>query len=287
MSLEKIKSLYPFRSHYLEVGENKIHYVDEGEGRPFLFVHGNPTWSFYYRNLLNEFKKTNRVIAIDHMGCGLSSKPQDYSYTLDNHIKNLMILIEKLDLKELTLVVHDWGGAIGFGAATRMPERFKKFVILNTSAFFVNRIPFRIHLCRRPRVFAKLLVQGLNGFAGPATFMASSRKLSKLEKEGYLLPYNNFKNRIAVFHFVQDIPMEENHPTRKVLDEIESKLSLFKDHKILILWGGRDFCFNDAFYKKWCEIYPNATKIYFKDASHYVIEDKLKETIIQMHNLGV
>lgn len=286
MSLEKIKNLYPFTSHYLDIGEHRLHYVDEGEGRPILFVHGNPTWSFYYRNLINEFKKTNRTVALDHMGCGLSSKPQNYQYTLENHIENLMTLIKKLDLKEITLVVHDWGGAIGFGAATRMPERFKKFVILNTSAFFADRLPFRIKLCRRPKVFAKFLVQGLNGFAGPATFMASVRKLTKLEKKGYLLPYNNFKNRIAVYNFVQDIPMEKDHPTRKVLDEIEVKLPLFKDQKILILWGGKDFCFNDLFYEKWCEIYPKASKIYFKDASHYVIEDKLKETIIQMHNLG-
>lgn len=287
MSLEEIKSIYPYKSHFLEVSQNKIHFVDEGKGTPILFVHGNPTWSFYYRNLINEFKASHRVVAIDHMGCGLSSKPQDYSYTLENHITNLCSLIEKLDLKEITLVVHDWGGAIGFGAATRMPERFKKFVILNTGAFYVPRIPFRINLCRRPKFLAKFLVQGLNGFAGPATFMASKRKLSSLEKKAYLFPYNNFKNRVAVFNFVQDIPMEESHPTRKTLDEVESKLSLFKDRDILILWGGLDFCFNDLFYNKWCEIFPKAKKVYFKDASHYVIEDKLKESISEMYKLGV
>lgn len=272
-------------SKFLDIGENKIHYVDVGAGKPILFVHGNPTWSYYYRNLISHFSKKNRCVALDHIGCGFSSKPQDYEYTLENHIKNLMKLIETLDLSDITLVVHDWGGAIGFGSATRMPERFSKFVILNTSAFFVDRIPFRIHLCRRPKFFAKFFVQALNGFAYPATFMTTVRKLTKEEKRNYLLPYNSYKNRIAVYSFVQDIPMEENHPSRKTLDEIESKLPLFKDKKIVIIWGGQDFCFNKAFFDKWKAIYPMAKSYYFEDASHYVIEDKLNETIDIMENL--
>lgn len=279
----KLEALYPFSHHYLEVEGGKIHYVDEGQGEVILCVHGNPTWSFYYRNIVNRFKEDHRVIAIDHMGCGLSDKPQKYEYTLDNHIKNLIALIEKLNLKDITLVVHDWGGAIGFGAATRRPELFKKFVVLNTAAFHLDSLPTRINWCRRPKLWAKFFVRGFNGFAWPATFMTTEKPLSKELKAGYIAPYNSFKNRVAVYNFVQDIPMEENHKTRPVLDAVEKGLALFKNHPMLILWGGKDFCFHDEFYHQWVGHFPRAKRQYYEDAGHYVIEDKKDETLEEIH----
>ena len=131
---ESLKKEYPFSSHYLKLQDGlKLHYVDEGNGSPIVMLHGNPTWSFFYRNLIKHFSGSNRVVVPDHMGMGLSDKPQDYQYTLENHINNLETLIANLGLEDITLVVHYWGGAIGFGYATRNLEKVKKVVIMNTA----------------------------------------------------------------------------------------------------------------------------------------------------------
>ena len=129
------RQLYPFASHTLPLGSWRYHYLDEGSGEPLLMVHGNPTWSFYWRNLILAFRDRYRVVAPDHMGCGWSDKPQAYPYCLSTHIANLVQLIEHLDLRAVTLLVHDWGGPIGLGAALRVPDRIARLVLFNTGAF--------------------------------------------------------------------------------------------------------------------------------------------------------
>jgi haloalkane dehalogenase len=274
---DDIKKIYPFNSNYLDIDSNQYHYIDEGEGEPVLMIHGNPTWSFYYRDLAKGLQGTNRVIVPDHIGCGLSDKPQNYEYTLENHISNLVKLVKFLSLKDITLVVHDWGGAIGFGLATRYPDLIKKIVILNTAAFRSKRIPFTINLCKN-QFFGKFITTKFNAFAYPATFMAPKKKLSSTVKKAYLAPYNNAQNRIAVAEFVQDIPMDESHRSYKTLKDIEEKLPLLTCPKIL-LWGGKDFCFNDEFFKKWKSIYPDAFFKYYKDAGHYILEDEKADVL--------
>ncbi len=116
----------------------RYHYIDEGQGPPVVMVHGNPSWSIYYRNLVEALRSTHRCIVPDHIGCGFSDKPDDsnYAYTLSQRIEDLESLLESLNLTEpITLVVHDWGGAIGMGYATRHPEKIARLVILNTAAF--------------------------------------------------------------------------------------------------------------------------------------------------------
>lgn len=277
---EKIKTLglekvYPFQSHFLQLGENNLHYVDEGTGKPILMLHGNPTWSFYYRNLVQTFSTKFRCVVPDHMGCGLSDKPQSYDYSLENHIQNAYKLIKFLDLKDIILIVHDWGGAIGFGLVTRYPELFDRIVILNTAAYPSEHIPQRINLLRQGK-FGEWLTRKFNLFAWPATFMTTEKKLPRAIKEGYLLPYDNYENRIAVARFVQDIPMEKDHRTYQTLAQIESKLKTLPQPK-LILWGGKDFCFNRHFFEKWLEIYPDAPAHWYAKAGHYVLEDALDD----------
>ncbi|MCA9071306.1 MAG: alpha/beta fold hydrolase, partial [Planctomycetaceae bacterium] len=181
---------YPFESHYLELDGQRYHYLDEGQGEPLLFVHGNPTWSFAWRHLVREFSQDYRVLAVDHMGCGFSAKPQKYDYTLAQHIGNLQRFVEALNLNRITLIAHDWGGAIGMGAAGRLPERFARFVLLNTAAFRSKRIPFRIAVCRWP-IFGPLGVRGLNLFSLAALKMAVShpKSLTPAARRGYLAPY--------------------------------------------------------------------------------------------------
>ena len=172
MDLKDIRDIYPFESKWLDANGGRYHYVDQGEGKVILMLHGNPTWSFFYRNLISHFSRKYRVIAPDHIGCGLSDKPQDWSYKLENHIENVLKLIDHLELKDINLVVHDWGGAIGFGCAVRRPELFKKLTVFNTAAFVSKDIPFRISICRLPGL-GKLAVRGFNAFAGSATFMTT------------------------------------------------------------------------------------------------------------------
>ena len=193
-----LQELYPYKENYFKTkAGHKLHYIDEGQngGETFLMLHGNPTWSFYYRNLINEFSQNSRVVVPDHIGCGLSDKPQDYEYSLENHISNVEDLVKELGLKDITLVVHDWGGAIGFGFATRHPDLVKRVVILNTAAYTSDYIAPQINICRIP-VLGEKVIRTFNAFAYPATFMAVEKKLPKNAKKGFLYPYNNYRNRI-------------------------------------------------------------------------------------------
>lgn len=275
-----LETAYPFRSHFLNLDGNNLHYVDEGQGQPILMLHGNPTWSFYYRNLIKTFSPKFRTVVPDHIGCGLSDKPQDYDYSLETHIQNTYKLIRFLDLKDIILVVHDWGGAIGMGLVTRYPELFSRIVILNTAAYTSEHIPQRINLLRQGKL-GEWLTRRLNLFAWPATFMTTQKPLPRLIKAGYLLPYHSWESRVAVARFVQDIPMETNHKTWKTLSEIEKKLPTL-NHPKLILWGGKDFCFNRHFFEKWLEIYPNANAHWFAKAGHYVLEDALEDVTMKI-----
>lgn len=275
-------SLYPeytFQSHYLAVGDQRLHYLDEGEGPVIVMVHGNPTWSYYYRNLVRLLCRNHRVIALDHLGCGLSDKPQEYScYTLRRHIDNLEALLNALGIVSFSLVVHDWGGAIGMGLATRYPERLEKIVVLNTAAFRSTRIPLRIRICGWPLI-GSFLVRACNGFAWPATFMAVVRPLKKEIAAAYLAPYDSWRNRIAVAAFVRDIPLGPGHVSYAELENIEHGLAALRNAKVpmLILWGGRDFCFDRVFYEEWLRRFPEAERHYFADGGHYILEDKFLE----------
>ena len=241
-------------------------------------MHGNPTWSFYYRNVIKCLKTNHRCLALDNIGCGLSDKPQDYEYTLKHHIENAVAWIETLELESFDLVVHDWGGAIGMGVAQALSKRVRKIVILNTAAFYMDRIPKRIAVCKIP-IIGDLIIRGFNGFAWPATRMAVSKALTKEVKDGYLLPYNNWKNRIANLRFVQDIPTNSNQETFKVLEAIETFLPKLKGHSVLIGWGLKDFCFDEVFLEKWKSIFPSAEVFAYPKSGHYILEDE-KDTLI-------
>jgi len=241
-------------------------------------LHGNPTWSFYYRRLITVLRETHHVIAPDHMGCGLSDKPQGYPYGLSDHMKNVEKLIEYLDLKRITLVCHDWGGAIGMGVATRMPDLFNRFVIFNTAAWRSTRMPKRIAVCRIP-FFGPLAVRGLNSFALAATRMAVARPLEKSAKTGLLWPYNSWKNRIAILRFVQDIPMNPSHPSYDCLKETERLLYRLRSKPMKICWGMKDWCFDGVFLQQWRKRFPEASISEFPNAGHYILEDA-HETVV-------
>jgi pimeloyl-ACP methyl ester carboxylesterase len=268
--------IYPFSPKSFQTPQGaRMSYLDEGPTRDeaVVMLHGNPTWSFFYRDLVRELSPRIRCIAPDHVGMGLSDKPRKYGYRLASRIDDIEALVDGLGLRRIHLVVHDWGGAIGFGLAVRRPERIGRIVILNTAAFPSTRIPKRIALCRAP-LLGEFIVRGLNGFAEPATWMAmAARRMSWEERKGYLHPYASWAARIGVHRFIQDIPLERDHPSRPALDEIAGRLKTLSRNEKLVVWGGRDFCFDDSFLSRWREIYPDARVERLERAGHYVLED--------------
>jgi haloalkane dehalogenase len=266
----ELRSLYPFQSHFFETKGHRLHYVDEGLGDPILCLHGNPTWSFYFRNIIREFRKTQRVIAPDHLGCGLSDKPQEASYTLEKHIDRFESLVLHLNLQNITLIVHDWGGAIGLGFVMRHRSRIKRLILLNTAAFLSKDIPKRIDLLRS---FSDLLIRRANLFCLAANFMTSVKPLPKAVKQAYLYPYTNYHDRVAIAGFVKDIPLRERDISYRTLESIEKSLPSLQV-PTLLLWGAKDFCFHMGFFKTWKTLYPESKDFVFENAGHYVLEDE-------------
>ena len=268
--------LYPFAPQNITLQGHNLSFVDQGQGKVIVMLHGNPTWSFYYRNLVKLLQKNYRIIVPDHMGCGLSDKPQDYPYILKTHIDNLEGLLAQCKVEKFSLVVHDWGGAIGMGLAVRHPERLESIVVLNTAAFRSPRIPLRINMCRIP-VLGDIIVRGFNGFARAALSMAVVHRMAPDVARTYLKPYDSWAHRVALLRFVQDIPLSPRDGSWQTLVNIENKLVQLLNTPMLILWGGRDFCFNEEFYKEWLQRFPEAEKHFFPNAGHYVLEDAFEE----------
>lgn len=267
-------ALYPFTSRFLDLDGLRYHYLDEGAGEPLLMVHGNPTWSFYYRDLIQAFRGSRRVVVPDHIGCGMSDKPQAYPYVLRQHIVNLESLVKALDLRDITLVVHDWGGPIGLGMAVRQPQRIRRLVVFNTAAFCSSLMPPLLKIARLP-LLGDLLIRGLNAFAGLATVLAVHHRdrMTGAVRAGYLAPYDNWAHRIATLRFVQDIPTRPDHPSHPTLAQIEAQLPRLADLPILLVWGMRDWVFTPAFLQQWLKFFPHADVHRMHDAGHYVVED--------------
>ncbi len=273
MNISEIKDLYPFKSNFFKIKNYNYHYLDEGRGEPLVMLHGNPSWSFLFRQLIPELSRTNRVIVPDHLGCGLSDKPQNFPYRLETHIDNLEELLLSLNLENINLLVHDWGGPIGLGFAIRYPERIKRLIITNTAAFTDTRLPSRIALCRIPWL-GEILIRNFNLFCRESLRMTTVKKMPLKVKQGFIMPYDSYENRIAVYNFVKDIPMIPEDPSYEVLVGIEHGLWMFRDHPVAITWGMKDWCFHEGFLKKWKSIYPHATVLPLYDAGHYLYEDE-------------
>jgi len=273
---------YPFAPRFHAQPGGLQHYVDEGpiDAPPVLCVHGNPTWSFLYRRVVRELSPTRRVVAPDHLGCGLSEKPQGWSYRLADHVDNLERLVLALDLRRITLVVHDWGGAIGAGFAVRHPERIERLFVMNTAAFPAARIPRRIAVCRTPGL-GPLMVRGLNAFAHAAVHMAVERPgaMTPAVRKGLLAPYASWGERVAVQRFVEDIPMSPTHPSYATLQRIDRGLRRLRDRPVRLAWGMRDWCFTPAFLEMWERRFPLAETLRVEDAGHYLLEDAPERVI--------
>jgi len=261
-------------------------YLDEGprEAEVVLAVHGNPSWSYYWRHLVLGLRDRYRVIVPDHVGMGLSDKPDDgehaiphYAYTLQSRVDDLGALLEQLAITgPLTLAVHDWGGMIGFGWALQHAAQVRRLIITNTAAFPMppeKTMPWQIAL-GRDYVLGEWCIRGFNAFAAGAARFGVRRAMPKAVRRAYVAPYDNWANRIATVRFMQDIPLAPADRAWPLLDAAARALPSFVDRPALIGWGLRDFVFDRHFLARFQADLAQAEVLAFADAGHYVLEDK-------------
>ncbi len=281
------RRLYPFQSHFLKIDGHRYHYLDEGAGDPVVMLHGNPTWSFYYRNLVTALSPTFRAVAPDHIGCGLSDKPDDaaYDYTLRRRVDDLAALLDHLKIRDrITLVVHDWGGMIGMVYAAAHPERIARIVVTNTAAFFPpgkKGLPLRLWLVRNLTPLAVPAVLGFNLFAQAALYMAVRKPLPPDVKKGLIAPYDRPRNRLATLRFVQDIPTAPSDPAYGPVRKTSERLHRLTGLPMMILWGMGDFVFDADYLAEWERRFPGAEVHRFPEAGHYLMEDA-KDRVIPL-----
>ncbi|MGF1466803.1 MAG: alpha/beta fold hydrolase [Sandaracinaceae bacterium] len=271
--------LYPFAGQTISLpGRLRLHYLDEGEGETLLMLHGNPTWSFYYRNLVLGLRDRYRCVVPDHMGMGRSDRPDDdaYRYTLQRRVDDLEALVERAAIQlPLTLIAHDWGGMIGMAWAARDPTRVRRLVLMNTAAFRLpdgTPFPWTLRLTRTG--LGALLVLRANAFARGAARFCVTRPMPRDVRRAYLAPYDSPRRRLATLRFVEDVPLGPEDPAYGLVRQTEERLARFGSTPTLLLWGERDFVFGQAFLERWIELLPHAEVERYPDAGHYVLEDR-------------
>jgi haloalkane dehalogenase len=247
-------------------------------------LHGNPSWSYYWRHLVLGLRDRYRCIVPDHVGMGLSDKPDDgpaaapkYDYTLQSRIDDLDALLKHLGIAgPVTLAVHDWGGMIGFGWALRDPARVKRLVITNTASFplpAAKTFPKRLAMGRDSRL-GGWLIRRFNLFARGAAWFGTERALPKDVREAYAGVYDGWANAISTLRFMQDIPLDEGDRAWPLLVAAGERLSGYADRPAFIGWGLRDFVFDRHCLDAFRAALPRAEVQAFDDAGHYVLEDK-------------
>ncbi len=282
---ESHNPLYPFSGHFFARPAGRLHYLDEGRGDPIVMLHGNPTWSFYYRKLVLALRDSHRCIVPDHLGCGLSDKPPEsrYDYSLKSRIDDLEALLDHVGVTEnITLVLHDWGGMIGMAFASRHPKRIKRIIVSNTGAFplpSAKRLPFSLWLGRQTRLGAWLILEK-NAFCRLAARWCVKRgKLAPEVRAMLLQPYDSPAHRVAVLKFVQTIPLAASDPGYEIVSNTATSLSQFRDVPTLLLWGMKDFVFDQHFLAEWQRHFPHAETETWPDCGHYLLEDAADEFI--------
>ena len=267
---------FPFEPRFLDADGVRLHYVDEGpaDAPPVLFVHGNPTWSYMWRQPIAELSsKGHRCVAFDHMGFGRSDKPPQLSaYSLQRHVDNALGVIDALDLTDVTLVAHDWGGPIGLGAMLQRTDRLSKVVLMNTWAWELPSFlpPFLREF--RTEGLGEILALGGNLFVESIPGGMHRRDADPLMMEAYRAPFPDYWSRAGTLAFQREIPLTERDRSAPLMASIHERLTTISA-PVRLVWGMRDPVFQPVFLDQWRELFPNADTIELPDASHYVVED--------------
>lgn len=273
---------YPFEHHYLQLHSGlHYHYVDQGTGDVLLFVHGTPTWSFLYRHFIKVLSGSYRTIAIDHIGFGLSDKPAALKGRPRDHAKNLSEFIEKKNLRNITLVVHDFGGPIGLGAALHHPERIKQIVLFNSWLWetnsnkdavkidgiinsFIGRFLY-LRMNFSPRVLLK------KGFADPG-------RLSKKTHRHYLMPFPDKTSRLGPYRLAQALVGSSDWYQNQW-----EQLTVLESKPWLIIWGTEDQFLTTEYLGKWTRRLPHA-EVHTLKSGHFVPEEQTESALLAMQN---
>ena len=273
----------PFKSHFVTIAGQQMHYLDEGneEGKEVvLCLHGNPTWSFFYRNLISELKSDYRVVAPDLLGMGLSDHPIDAHYRASDRILHIQEFIETLKLDKFTLVMHDWGGSIGTGVAVRNIEKINRLIYFNTTLTVTESLPKLIKTAASPLFgIGKFLTKTTKRFLHFTTELGVAKKLPKEIKKCYYLPYKSKARRQAIWDFVADIPFENSHPSYSDMLDLAKRISNLKDIPVQIIWGLKDPCFHRDMLNNVAVLFPQARVLEIPEASHLVLEDATETCI--------
>jgi cis-3-alkyl-4-acyloxetan-2-one decarboxylase len=268
---------FPFEARFLSAGEVSLHYVDEGprDAAPVLFVHGNPTWSYLWRRPIAELTANGRrCVAFDHMGFGRSDKPPHLSrYTLQAHVENALALVDELDLREVTLVAHDWGGPIGLGAMLERRDRLSRIVLMNTWAWELPSIipPFLREF--RTEGLGEILALGGNLFVESIPGGMAHRAIDPVMLDAYRAPFPDYWSRVGTLAFQRDIPLTDRDRSALPMRHIHERLGEL-EVPVTLLWGMRDRVFQPIFLDMWRELFPDAEVVELQDAAHFVPEDR-------------
>ncbi|MFN8254952.1 MAG: alpha/beta fold hydrolase [Bacteroidales bacterium] len=265
------KSEYPFLPLYFEINGCRLHYIDEGKGETILFVHGTPSWSFDFRNVIKGLGNNFRCIAIDHIGFGLSEKPEHYDYTTQNHSKTLEKFILSKGLEKITLVVHDFGGPIGLNFAIQYPEKIKNLIILNSWLWSSENDPEYIKLKKILKSpLLPFLYRYLNfspQFILPRSF--GEMKLSKKLHKQYTRPFENKTQREGALAFAKSLLNDQNW-----FEEIWNKRNAISDKPTLFIWGMKDPVIKPHNLDKFESGFKNSKTVRLASSGHFPQEEQ-------------
>lgn len=268
------RAQYPFNDRYLDLDGHRVHVVDTGSGQTLLFLHGNPTWSFVYREVIAALSRHVRCVAPDLPGFGLSTAATGFSGTYVEHAEVIERLVEHLDLRDIVLVAQDWGGPIGLRLVERQPERFRGVVICNSWAWPVADNP---HFTRFAGLMGgsvgSFLIRHANLFVNAMVPMGHKRRrLDRTEMRHYRAPLATPARRELSAVLPREI-VDATDP----LTELAEGLGVLRSLPVLIVWGDSDMAFRDPELQRWRREVPEATVHIVEGAGHFVQSDAPRE----------
>ena len=268
--------LYPFESNYVQLPAGRMHYVDEGSGEVILFVHGTPTWSFLFRDFVKKLARNHRCIAVDHLGFGLSDRPEDSESTPQAHAKNLATFINQLGLKDITLVVHDFGGPVGLGWAVENPDRVKRIVLFNTWLWETKHEPAVQQVNRIVNSYLGRFLYLRMNFSPKVLLkkgFSDKKKLAKHVHQHYVRPFPDKRSRRSLLKLAQSLLGSSDWYRQR-----GEQLGALRNKPQLILWGTKDTFITLKYLERWKKQWPRAVIREF-DCGHFVPEESTQEAI--------
>lgn len=260
-------TLFPFQSRFVEISGNLVHYVDEGSGPTLLLLHGNPTWSFLYRHIVAELRSDYRCIALDYPGFGLSSARPGYQFLPREHSAVVEAFVDQLGLKQLSIMVQDWGGPIGLGFAGRRPELVRRLILGNTFAWPADKGMAAFSRVVGNRL-ARVLIRRYNFLARWLIPAGTNRKLSEPELAAYMGPFATPESRLPTWIFAHQILASYDY-----LAEVEAGLVKLKAKPTLIVWGEQDGAFREPERARLQGYFANCEVRLLPEAKHFIQEN--------------